>query len=79
MKACVEAGIEEENARKVIEDEEMGRDVAVEYEKIGRIEEGIDAVPHIRIEGKKRDFTFQGAKEVEEYLKALMQVVKECE
>jgi len=49
----------------------------VEYERAGRVEEGIDAVPYIRIEGKKRDFTFEGAREVQEYVKGLMQVVKE--
>jgi len=38
---------------------------------------GIDAVPYIVIEGKRRDFTLQGAKEVPEYVKALEQVIKE--
>ena len=38
---------------------------------------GIDAVPYVVIEGKRRDFTFQGAKEVSEYVKALEQVIKE--
>lgn len=38
---------------------------------------GIDAVPHIMIEGKRRDVTLEGAKEVEEYVKALQQIIKE--
>ncbi len=38
---------------------------------------GIDSVPYVVVEGKRRDFTLQGAKEVEEYVKALEQVVKE--
>jgi len=38
---------------------------------------GIDAVPYIVIEGKRRDFTLQGAKEVSEYVKTLEQVIKE--
>jgi len=29
------------------------------------------------IEGKRRDFTLQGAKEVDEYVKTLEQVIKE--
>ena len=36
-----------------------------------------DAVPFIIIEGKRRDFTFEGLKEVEEYYKNLVQVAKE--
>ena len=40
---------------------------------------GVDSVPYIVIEGKKRDFTMQGAKEVEEYLKEMEQVVKEAD
>ena len=35
------------------------------------------AVPYIVLEGKRRDFTLQGAKEVDEYLKEFEQVVKE--
>ena len=38
---------------------------------------GIDTVPNIMIEGKRRDITLVGAKEVEEYTKALKQIVKE--
>lgn len=36
------------------------------------------AVPYIVIEGKRRDFTLQGAKEVDEYLKEFEKVVKEA-
>ncbi len=36
-----------------------------------------DAVPYIIIEGKRRDFTLEGAKEIEEYYKSLVQVAKE--
>lgn len=35
------------------------------------------AVPYIVLEGKRRDFTIQGAKDVDEYLKELEKVVKE--
>ncbi len=38
---------------------------------------GIDSVPYITVEGKRRDFTLVGAKEVEEYEKILAQIVKE--
>lgn len=35
------------------------------------------AVPYIVLEGKKRDFTLQGAKEVDEYLKEFEKVAME--
>ena len=38
---------------------------------------GVDSVPSITFEGKKRDLTLVGAKETEEYTKALKQIVKE--
>ncbi|KAL8829061.1 MAG: hypothetical protein Q9170_006334 [Blastenia crenularia] len=42
---------------------------------------GIDRlrqVPHILVEGKRRDFTLEGAKEVGQYLKTLEAIVKEA-
>jgi len=38
---------------------------------------GIDSVPFISIEGKRRDVSLQGAQEVGDYVKALEQIVKE--
>ena len=38
---------------------------------------GIDAVPYIVLEGKRRDFTLEGAKEVEDYVKEFEKVAKE--
>jgi predicted DsbA family dithiol-disulfide isomerase len=38
---------------------------------------GIDSVPIVVVEGRRRDLTLQGAKEVGEYVKALEQIVKE--
>jgi predicted DsbA family dithiol-disulfide isomerase len=38
---------------------------------------GIDSVPHIMFEGRKRDITIQGANEVEDYVKAMEKIVKE--
>jgi predicted DsbA family dithiol-disulfide isomerase len=37
----------------------------------------VDAVPYVVFEGKRRDFTLEGCKEVDEYVKVLEQVVKE--
>lgn len=38
---------------------------------------GVDSVPYIVFEGKRRDLTLVGAKEVEEYEKALATIAKE--
>jgi predicted DsbA family dithiol-disulfide isomerase len=38
---------------------------------------GVDAVPYIVIEGRRRDITLQGAKEVDEYIRALERIMKE--
>ena len=38
---------------------------------------GIDTVPYIIFEGKKRDITLMGAKDIEEYLKEMETVAKE--
>lgn len=76
MQACKEAGIEEEAARKVVEDESVGMEEVTEAFQEQKFNH-IDSVPFIVVEGKRRDFTYQGAKEVEEYVKGLLQVVKE--
>ena len=64
-------------AKAFIEDESEGlMDVKMLIrEQAGN---GIDSVPHVAIEGKRRDFTLEGAKEVEEYVKAMENVAKEC-
>lgn len=38
---------------------------------------GIDAVPYVVLEGKRRDFTLEGAKEVNEYVKEFEKIAKE--
>ena len=40
---------------------------------------GIDAVPYIVLEGKRRDFALEGAREVEEYLKEFEKVARESQ
>ncbi|KAI4271057.1 MAG: hypothetical protein LQ337_006277 [Flavoplaca oasis] len=39
---------------------------------------GVDSVPYVVFEGKRRDFTLVGAKEVAEYLKTLEAVAREA-
>jgi predicted DsbA family dithiol-disulfide isomerase len=76
LKATNDAGIPESEAKEFIDDKNDGkRDVQMLVrEQAGN---GIDSVPYIVIEGKRRDVTLVGAKEVEEYEKALATIVKE--
>ncbi|KXT03577.1 hypothetical protein AC578_10025 [Pseudocercospora eumusae] len=74
--AAKEAGIEEGDVRKFLEDEEEGlADVKMMIrEQAGN---GVDSVPYIVFEGKRRDITLEGAREVDEYVKTLNQIIKE--
>lgn len=74
--AAKEAGIEESEAKAFIEDEDEG---LMETKMLIREQagNGIDAVPHLVIEGKKRDVTIEGCREVSEYTTALNRVIKE--
>jgi predicted DsbA family dithiol-disulfide isomerase len=75
--ACVEAGIEKGEAERLVSE---GREDGLRETKRMVLEqkmEGVDSVPTIRIEGKRRDITLVGAKSVDEYVKALVTVAKE--
>ncbi|MCJ1294482.1 hypothetical protein MMC34_006040 [Xylographa carneopallida] len=76
LKATMAAGIEEAEAKNVIEaeDEELQDVKLLVREQAGN---GVDSVPYIVFEGRRRDFTLEGAKEVQEYLKVLQQVATE--
>lgn len=76
LKASLEAGVPEEEARKVVLDESVGLE---EAERIVAEERGngVDSVPVVVVEGRKRDFTLTGAKSVEEYKRCLETVAKE--
>ena len=73
--ACVEAGLGEDEAKALVADTEKGeRDVKNRIREVARDN---DAVPVVMVEGKRRDITLTGAKEVAEYVKALETVIKE--
>ncbi|KAH8200931.1 hypothetical protein TruAng_004869 [Truncatella angustata] len=77
LAACQEAGVEEVDARRVVvEERDMGRREIGQMVKMAGID-GVDSVPTIIFEGRRRDLTLVGAKEVEEYEKALATIVKE--
>ncbi|KAK6386167.1 hypothetical protein LTS17_001742 [Exophiala oligosperma] len=76
LKATADAGIPGDEARAVIEDKSEGlMDVKALIRE--QASNGIDSIPNVLFEGKKRDFTLVGAKDVEEYEKVLHQIAKE--
>lgn len=76
LKATTDAGIPEDEARAFIEDKNDG---LIDVKNLIREQagNGVDSVPTIVFEGKRRDITLVGAKEVEEYEKTLAAIVKE--
>ncbi|KAF2269940.1 thioredoxin-like protein [Lojkania enalia] len=77
LEACLAAGLSEKDARGLVEDGNEGlmeAKMAIQ-EQVGN---GVDSVPYVVFEGRKRDFTLVGAKEVGEYVKTLEQVGKEA-
>lgn len=77
LRACAEAGVDERDAQRVVvEDRELGRRETSHMVKLAGIN-GVDSVPTIVFEGRRRDLTLVGAKEVEEYEKAHATIIKE--
>ena len=75
IEACVEAGISEDEAKDIVLDSEKGkREVENDIRSTGM---DVDAVPVVVVEGKRRDITLTGTKEVDAYVKALETVIKE--
>ena len=76
LKAALDAGIERSKVEAVIGNE---YEFLLDTKSLIREQasNGIDAVPYVVLEGKRRDITLQGAKEVEEYLKEFEKIVKE--
>ena len=76
MAAALAAGVSSEDAESFISDE---YEDLVETRMLIREQasNGIDSVPYVIIEGKRRDFTLEGAKEVGEYVKVFETVAKE--
>jgi predicted DsbA family dithiol-disulfide isomerase len=75
LEACVEAGLDETEALALIQDKTRGeRQVRYGMREVAR---DLDAVPVVSVEGKRRDITLTGAKDVSAYVKALETVIKE--
>lgn len=75
--ACVEAGVPEAEARRVVEEDESEGLIDVKSALRESAMDGIDSVPTIVFEGRRRDLTLVGAKEVRDYVKAMETIAKE--
>lgn len=74
--ACVEAGISEAEAKSVVNDESEGKMETRNMIRMAAMD-GVDSVPYVIFEGRRRDLTLIGAKEINEYVKALQTIIKE--
>lgn len=76
LQACADAGIPDAEAKKVVEDQDEGL-METKMEIRQQAGNGVDSVPIVVLEGRRRDITIQGANEVGDYAKGLRQIVKE--
>ena len=76
LRAALDAGVERSKAEAFIGDEYEGlpETKMLIREQAGN---GVDSVPYVVLEGRRRDFTLVGAKEVDEYLKEFEKLAKE--
>ncbi|KAF5659407.1 hypothetical protein FHETE_9413 [Fusarium heterosporum] len=75
VEACLEAGLNETEAKSLVEDKKKGERETKEM--IRSVGMDIDAVPTVIIEGRRRDLTITGLKEISEYVKAMETITKE--
>ncbi|TLS24478.1 hypothetical protein PpBr36_08189 [Pyricularia pennisetigena] len=75
MLACKAAGVSDEAAADIVDGDEGLAEVKmlIREQKMN----GVDSVPYVVFEGRKRDFTLVGARSVEEYGKVLANIAKE--
>jgi predicted DsbA family dithiol-disulfide isomerase len=75
--ACLAAGLSHTESEELVNDGDVyaRQTKAAIQEQAGN---GVDSVPYVVFEGRKRDFTLIGAKTVEEYGKVLGRVEKEA-
>ena len=76
LQAAKDSDINEKAAEAFIDDdnEYLQETKAFLREQVGN---GVDTVPYIIVEGKRRDLTLIGLKEVGEYVQAFEQIAKE--
>ena len=78
LTAALDAGASRQDAESFISDEFEG---LAETRMLLREQtsNGVDSVPYIVVEGKRRDFALEGAKDVVDYIKVLENVAKESQ
>ena len=78
VRGLVEAGVEKGEAERVVSEEGLweGETKRAVQEQVGN---GVDSVPVVSVEGRRRDLEFVGAREVEGYVKGLETVIKESQ
>lgn len=75
VESCVEAGVEKAEAEDVVRDKSKGERAA--REKLRSVAMDVDAVPSVKFEGRKRDITLTGAKDISDYVQTLETIIKE--
>jgi predicted DsbA family dithiol-disulfide isomerase len=76
LKACRAAEMGDEEAERLVEDQREGLS-EVKMAIMDQAGNDVDSVPYVVFEGRRRDFTSVGAKEVGEYVKLMEGVAKE--
>uniref|UniRef100_A0A0B7K8H5 DSBA-like thioredoxin domain-containing protein n=1 Tax=Bionectria ochroleuca TaxID=29856 RepID=A0A0B7K8H5_BIOOC len=75
VESCVEASIDREEATAVVRDQ--SKKEAEVKRGMRDVARDIDSVPSVRFEGRRRDITIRGAKEVPDYIKTLETIIKD--
>ncbi len=75
LEAAKFAGLDLAKVEKFIDSDDLEEETKEDIQEQGI--NGIDAVPSVNIEGKRRDFTLQGAKDVQVYVNTFQQLLKE--
>lgn len=73
--ACVEAGLDADEAGRLVADEADGEKEVRDKLRVHAMD--FDSIPVVVVEGRRRDVTLTGAKEVADYVKALETITKE--
>ncbi|KAH7025761.1 thioredoxin-like protein [Microdochium trichocladiopsis] len=79
VKACVEAGVPEDEAQQAVGGVDQQQPGLAQVKRKIQMSnsDGVDSVPTVVFEGRRRDLTLVGAKEAFEYEKAMSTIVKE--
>ena len=78
LQAAEAAGVDLAEAEAFIDDEYEGlQDTKMLIQEQNG--NGVDSVPYIILEGKRRDLTLAGAKDVDDYLKEMERLVRETQ